>query len=77
MVRVENENGLVVVLCSLGAQLLSLEHKEKESGKLEELTLNYKEVVDLMDKEKNPHLGKTCGRVAGRIAGATFTLDNK
>ena len=32
--------------------------------------------ADFFNVDKNPHYGATCGRVAGRIAKASFTLPN-
>jgi aldose 1-epimerase len=39
------------------------------------MTLNRRE-EDFLNHDKNPHFGATCGRVAGRIANAKFTLPN-
>lgn len=41
---------------------------------MEELTLNRDNFAELCDRDKNPKYGVTCGRVAGRIGGAKFTL---
>jgi aldose 1-epimerase len=38
--------------------------------------LCYDKLEDLLDPQKNPKYGATCGRVAGRIANATFKLNN-
>jgi len=39
------------------------------------MTLNHLD-QDFFNEDKNPHYGATCGRVAGRIANAKFSLDN-
>ena len=41
---------------------------------MEEVTLNRENLGDLRDPAKNPKYGVTCGRVAGRIGGARFTI---
>ena len=41
---------------------------------MEELTLNRENFEDLCNPAKNGKYGVTCGRVAGRIAGAKFTI---
>ena len=41
---------------------------------MQEVTLNRQNLADLCSPEKNPHYGGTCGRVAGRIGGAKFTI---
>ena len=38
------------------------------------MTLNRYELADLTNPAKNPKYGVTCGRVAGRIGGAKFTI---
>jgi len=42
---------------------------------MEEVTLNRQTLEDLHTRAKNPKYGATCGRVAGRIAGARFSID--
>ena len=61
---------LIVTLSSFGASIISCKHKD------EELTLCWDKLEDLIDPLKNPKYGATCGRVAGRIANATFKLNN-
>lgn len=41
---------------------------------MEELTLNRGNFADITNPAKNGKYGVTCGRVAGRIAGAKFTI---
>ncbi len=43
---------------------------------MEELTLNWDDLPHLRDADANPKYGVTCGRVAGRIGGAKFTIDD-
>ena len=69
----ESGNGLEIVLLGYGATLYSCKFKSK-SGIMEELTLNRDNFAELCDRDKNPKYGVTCGRVAGRIGGAKFTL---
>ena len=41
---------------------------------MEEITLNRDDLATICDRNLNPKYGVTCGRVAGRIGGAKFTL---
>ena len=41
---------------------------------MKEMTLNRDNFEELSNPAKNPKYGVTCGRVAGRIAGAQFTI---
>ena len=43
----------------------------------EEMTLQHEELKDLLDTDKNPKYGATCGRVAGRISNAEFSLNDE
>ena len=70
---VDSNNGLCLQLIPYGATMLSVEFKNKD-GVREELTLNRDAFEDLSNAAKNPKYGVTCGRVAGRIAGAKFTI---
>lgn len=56
-------------MTTFGATLLSL----KVDGK--ELTLCWDSLDNLLDAGKNPKYGATCGRVAGRISNAFFSLN--
>lgn len=58
-----------VIVSSYGASLVSCVFNGKE------MTLN-RSKEDFLNHDKNPHFGATCGRVAGRIANAKFTLPN-
>jgi aldose 1-epimerase len=61
----------VAVVTTLGATLLSLKYKNQE------LTLNWQTLEQLADPTRNPKYGATCGRVAGRISNAAFSLNNE
>ena len=71
--RIDSKNGLIIKLVSYGAPLLSCQHRSRD-GEMEEVTLNRQTLEDLHTRAKNPKYGATCGRVAGRIAGARFTI---
>jgi aldose 1-epimerase len=68
---IEN-NDIEMLVSSWGASLMSLRYKMKE------MTLNRPENCSSIAKldEMDKHYGATCGRVAGRIANAKFTLAN-
>jgi glutaredoxin 3 len=62
-----------ITVSAYGATLISLKYKQKE------MTLNWMPESDpgcLINHDKNPYYGATCGRVAGRIENAKFTLPN-
>ena len=68
----EIKNGdLVAVVTTYGATLLSLKYKGQE------MTLNWENLEDLINKDKNPKYGATCGRVAGRISKAKFEINGE
>jgi len=54
-----------------GATLLSLKYRGQE------MTLNWDNLEDLVNKDKNPKYGATCGRVAGRISKAKFEINGE
>ena len=62
---------LVAVVTNFGATLLSLKFHGQE------LTLNWPDLASLQDPLKNPKYGATCGRVAGRISKAKFSLNDE
>lgn len=41
------------------------------------MTLNWDNLKDLVNKDKNPKYGATCGRVAGRISKAKFEINGE
>jgi len=59
------------MVTTFGATLYSL----KVDGK--ELTLCWDSLDNLLDAGKNPKYGATCGRVAGRISNAGFSLNGE
>lgn len=69
--KISNGSKTEALVTSFGASLLSL----KVDGK--ELTLCWSDLADLQDASKNPKYGATCGRVAGRISNASFTLNGQ
>ena len=69
--KISNGSSTEAVVTSFGATLLSL----KVNGK--ELTLCWSDLADLLDAGKNPKYGATCGRVAGRISNASFSLNGQ
>ena len=71
--NINSGNGLVLELISLGATLRSCQFKDR-ANQMAEVTLNRSNLADLRNPDKNPKYGVTCGRVAGRIGGAKFTL---
>ncbi len=69
-VTLENKRGLEVTLCALGAGIASIRFPDKTGVK--------RELTKLSDKGYGfGHNGLTTGRTAGRIDGATFTIDGK
>ena len=71
--RIASGDGLVLQVIAYGATLLSCKFKSK-TGAMEELTLNRRNFEDLSNPAMNHKYGATCGRVAGRIGGAKFTI---
>lgn len=68
----ENENGIKLVTSPSGARLLDL--LVPIDGQLRDLVVGQKTLEDL---KANRYFGATIGPVAGRIAGASFTIDGK
>lgn len=72
--ELSNNKGMKVEVLSWGATLTKIMVPDKE-GKVENVILEWE---DLNTYEKNPgNFGATVGRVAGRIADAKVTLDEK
>ncbi|SDB06667.1 aldose epimerase family protein [Eubacterium oxidoreducens] len=63
-----------VVMTNVGCHLLSIFTPDRE-GKMADILLGYQEITHGMDDGQ--YLGALCGRVAGRIAGASFRLNDK
>jgi galactose mutarotase-like enzyme len=66
------DNNLTAVVTTFGATLLSVKHEV--AGKLEEVTLNHKDLASIRNRAINPKYGATCGRTAGRIGKGKFSL---
>ncbi|XP_043236398.1 galactose mutarotase-like [Amphibalanus amphitrite] len=64
---------LVAVVCPLGATLLSLLVPD-EDGKMDDVTLGFDTLSEY--QQQDSYIGATIGRVASRIAGNQFQLDN-
>lgn len=73
LITLKNEN-VELTLLDIGATVYALKTKDK-NGQLEDIVLQYED-IDLY--AKNPsYYGASIGRVAGRIKGGDFILDNK
>lgn len=71
-VTVRNGCGMTIVLCSLGAAIRSIRVPDRD-GREKCVTIGpVKEELF-----RTAYHGKTIGRTAGRIAGATFSIDGK
>lgn len=69
-VTIENNAGLSVTLCALGAGIASIKMPDRDGIK--------RELTKLSDQGYGcGHNGLTTGRTAGRIQNATFTIDGK
>src|SRR5690625_4305491 len=68
-----NDNGMQVQFLDFGGIITNITIPDKDGNK-ENIALAYNNVADY---EKNPlYLGAIIGRVAGRIANATFTIND-
>ena len=70
-----NANGLSARVTDYGATLVGL-HAPDRDGRFADATAGFEAVAGYQGRE-NPYFGATIGRVANRIAGASFTLDGK
>jgi len=68
IITIENENGFHLSVTDLGARIVSL-------GRDKELVLGFDSAEEYL--EKDPFIGATIGRTAGRIENGRFTLDGK
>jgi len=73
-IKMTNRNGAQVVLCNVGAGIVSIEVPDR-NGNLVDVALGYKNPADYFGDA--PCMGKTPGRCANRIAYARFTLNEK
>jgi aldose 1-epimerase len=69
-----NKNGLSAKVTNYGGILVAL-HVPDRAGKLADVVLGKDTLKDYV--AGHPYFGATTGRVAGRISGATFTLEGK
>jgi len=69
-----NRHGLVAKILTYGGIIQTLETPDR-TGKLDDVVLGFDNVNDYV--EKSPYFGAIVGRVANRIANATFQLDGK
>ena len=63
-------------MAKYGATLVSVKFKDTDNGPAREMTLN-RSGEDFRARQKNPHYGATCGRVAGRTKNSNFLLGEK
>jgi aldose 1-epimerase len=69
----KNDNGVVVKLITRGASITELLAPDK-NGKPANIVLGFDDVAGY-ESDRNQYFGCIVGRVANRIAGASFTLD--
>lgn len=70
----KNKDGASVVLCDLGASILSIKVPDK-SGVLRDVVLGYKHIKEY--ECEGTYFGATVGRCCGRIGYGKFKLDGK
>lgn len=70
-----NSNGLTASITDYGATLVDLQAPDRD-GRFADVTAGFDNVAGYQGRE-NPYFGATIGRVANRIADASFTLDGK
>jgi len=69
-----NDNGLTVEITDFGGTIVSLKAPDR-NGKLIDVVLGYDALADY--EKADGYLGALVGRVANRIAGASFELDGE
>ena len=67
-------DGIVVKVADYGATLVALEVPDRD-GDVGGVVLGFDDVAGYETRTNNPFMGATVGRVANRIAGASFELD--
>ncbi len=70
-----NSNGVSASVISYGATIQAIHVPDRDGG-LDDITLGF-DTLDEYTSEKNPFFGAVCGRVANRVAGGRFTLDEQ
>ncbi len=69
-----NDNGMTVEITDFGGTIVSIKSPDR-NGKLTDVCLGYDSLADY--ENADGYLGALVGRVANRIAGASFELDGK
>jgi len=72
--KLENSNGVVVELLNLGGIITSIKTPDS-SGKIADIALGFDDPKKYL--ESHPYFGAIIGRFGNRIAGGSFSLDNK
>lgn len=73
LIALRSSSAAVSVL-TYGARLWHVEVPDR-TGRPEHVALHLQTLAELQDRLLDPYLGATCGRVANRIADASFPLD--
>ena len=69
-----NDNGMTLEITDFGGTIVSIKTPDR-SGKLTDICLGYDSLSDY--EKADGYLGALVGRVANRIAGASFELDGE
>lgn len=72
--RLENSNGVVVELLNLGGIIMSIKTPDS-NGKIADIALGFDDPKQYLDR--HPYFGAIIGRFGNRIAGGSFSLDDK
>lgn len=75
-VTLTNDSGMTVKLISYGAIITDIVVPDR-AGKPANVALSFGNLADYEAKNQNYGMGAVIGRYAGRIAGATFSIDGK
>ena len=70
--KMTNTHGAYVTLTNIGASIVGIGVPDRE-GKIEDVALGFRDFRDYFGD--SGYLGKTCGRIANRIARGRFTLN--
>ncbi|GCF95629.1 aldose 1-epimerase [Enterococcus florum] len=73
LITLTNKNGVALTVSDLGARIVSLKVPIGEEKR--ELILGFEHVEDYL--EKDPYIGASIGRTAGRIESGRFTIGQK
>mgnify|MGYP001078804053 CR=1 FL=1 len=73
LIRLES-SAVAASILTYGAALWNVEAPDRTGDRVS-VTLHLPTLEAMEDRARNPYLGATCGRVAGRIGGACFPLD--